>query len=132
MTDALAVARTDGLGVTNTEWLANDEEAPQATQPEAIHPGEVLPLDFLELMGISAYRLAKATGISAQHLGRIIKGTRGISADIASRLSRAFGTSAQVWMGLQARFDLDTAEELVGKEIERRVQRIETKRGEAA
>jgi addiction module HigA family antidote len=89
-----------------------------------IHPGEVLRFDFLEPMGVSAYRLSKATGISAQHLGRIIKGTRGISGDVALRFARAFGTSAQLWMGLQAQYDLDVAEHRRGRMIERRVRPI--------
>jgi len=87
-----------------------------------VHPGEVLRLDFLEPMEISAYRLSKETGISAQHIGRIIKGTRGISGDVALRLARFFGTSAQMWMGLQSRYELDLAEDEAGREIEKRVR----------
>lgn len=87
-----------------------------------IHPGEVLQHDFLVPMGISAYRLAKETGITAQQVGRIIKGTRSVSGDVALRLARFFGTSAQVWMGLQAQYDLDQAEEKVGREIEKNVR----------
>jgi len=87
-----------------------------------VHPGEVLRHDFLEPMGISVYRLSKETGVSAQHYGRIIKGTRGLSGDVALRLARFFGTSAQVWMGLQAQWELDTAEDEAGREIEKRVK----------
>jgi antitoxin HigA-1 len=87
-----------------------------------VHPGEVLRLDFLEPMDISMYRLAKETGISQQHIGRIVKGTRGISADAALRLARFFGTSAKLWMGLQAQYDLDVAEDAAGAKIEKRVQ----------
>lgn len=87
-----------------------------------IHPGEVLRLDFLEPMGISVYRLAKETGVSAQQYGRIIKGQRGIGADVALRLARFFGTSARLWVGLQAQYDLDLAEDLSGKDIQRRVR----------
>jgi addiction module HigA family antidote len=87
-----------------------------------VHPGEVLKLDFMEPLGISAYRLAKDTGIGEQHLGRIIKGTRSVSADTALRLARFFGTSAQVWMGLQAHYELDKAKDESGREIEARVK----------
>lgn len=87
-----------------------------------VHPGEVLRIDFLEPMGISVYRLAKETGVSAQHLGRIIKGTRGISGDVALRLARFLGTSARVWMGLQAQYELDAAEDEAGREIQKRVR----------
>lgn len=87
-----------------------------------VHPGEVLRLDFLEPLGISIYRLAKETGISQQHFGRIIHGTRGISGDVALRLARYFGTSAQVWMGLQSQYELDVAEDKAGREIEKRIK----------
>lgn len=87
-----------------------------------IHPGEVLREDFLEPLGISVYRLAKETGVSAQQLGRVVKGTRGISGDLALRLGRFLGTSPQVWMNLQARYELDAAEDAGGREILRRVK----------
>ena len=93
-----------------------------ARKHKPIHPGEVLLHDFLEPMGITAYRAAKETGISAQHVGRIINGTRGISGDVALRLARFFGTSAQVWMGLQAQYELDVAEDKAGRDIERNVR----------
>ena len=89
---------------------------------QPVHPGEILRLDFMTPLGISAYRLSKETGVSAQHLGRILKGTRGITADVALRLGRFFGTSAQVWIGLQGRYDLDMAQDRAGREIERRVR----------
>lgn len=88
----------------------------------AVHPGEVLKYDFLEPLGVSAYRLAKETGISPQHIERLLAGTRGISADVALRLGRFFGTSARVWLNLQLQFDLDVAEDEHGREIARRVK----------
>ena len=93
-----------------------------ARKHKPVHPGEILLHEFLKPMGITAYRLAKETAISPQHIGRIINGTRGISGDVALRFARFFGTSAQVWMGLQAQYDLDVAEDRVGREIEKRVK----------
>jgi plasmid maintenance system antidote protein VapI len=58
----------------------------------------------------------------AAHIGRIIKGTRGITGDVALRLARFLGTSARVWMGLQAQYELDAAEDKAGREIARRVR----------
>lgn len=87
-----------------------------------VHPGEILLLDFLEPMGISAYRLAKDTGVSQQQYGRILKGTRSISADVALRLARYFGTSAQLWMGLQSQYDLEIATDAKGTLIQKRVR----------
>lgn len=95
---------------------------PSTRRLKPIHPGRVLRLDFLEPMGITVYRLAKETGVSQQQYGRIIKGTRGISGDVALRLARFFGTSARLWMGLQSQYDLDTAEDAAGEKIEKRVR----------
>ncbi len=92
-----------------------------------VHPGQVLKLDFLEPMGLSAYRLSQEIGVSAQQIGRVINGSRSISAELALRLARFFGTSAEVWMGLQAQYDLDLAADAKGREIERLVQPYKTR-----
>lgn len=81
-----------------------------------IHPGEVLKEEFLDEMGITAYRLAKETFIPQTRVSEIIKGRRGITADTALRFSRYFGTSAKFWLGLQDDFDLE--EEMRNKEEE--------------
>ena len=78
-----------------------------------IHPGEVLKEDFLKDLGISAYRLAKETGIPQTRISEIIKGMRRITADTALRLSRYFGNTPKFWLGLQDDFDLE--EGLVAK-----------------
>ena len=76
-----------------------------------IHPGEILLEDFLKPMGISQYRLAQAIYVPPRRINEIIHGTRGITADTAIRLSRYFGTSAELWLGLQADYDLQRAQE---------------------
>jgi len=76
-----------------------------------IHPGEILLEDFLKPMGISQYRLAQAIHVSPRRINEIIHGTRGITADTAIRLSRYFATSAELWLGLQADYDLERAQE---------------------
>jgi antitoxin HigA-1 len=72
-----------------------------------IHPGEILLEEFLMPMGITAYRLAKETGIPQTRVSAIINGRRSITADTALRLSYFFGNSAKFWLGLQADFDLE-------------------------
>jgi len=72
-----------------------------------IHPGEVLKEEFLDVMDITAYRLAKETFMPQTRISEIIKGRRGITADTALRLSRFFGTSAKFWLGLQEDYDLE-------------------------
>ncbi len=72
-----------------------------------IHPGEVLETEFLEELGISRYRLAKAISVPATRIGEICLGRRAITADTALRLARYFGTTARFWMGLQEDYDLE-------------------------
>jgi addiction module HigA family antidote len=82
-----------------------------------IHPGEVLAEEFLKPMGISAYRLAKETGIPQTRLSQIIKAKRRVTADTALRLSRYFGTTAQFWLGLQDDYDLEEEQNRIGDEL---------------
>lgn len=84
-----------------------------------IHPGEILKEDFLDPLGISAYRLAKETGMSQTRVGQIIRGTRGITADTALRFGRFFGTSARVWINLQTTYDLEETLQKNASEIEK-------------
>ena len=72
-----------------------------------IHPGEVLLEDFLQPLGVSQYRLAKDIAVPPRRVNEIVHGLRGISADTALRLARYFGTSAERWMNLQSRYDLE-------------------------
>ncbi len=86
-----------------------------------VHPGRILRSEF-EDMGLSANAVALALRIPANRLTEIINGKRGITADTAMRLGRYFGTSAQVWMNLQSRYELDTAEAESAGKIAREVQ----------
>ncbi len=82
-----------------------------------VKPGEILSEEFLGPMNISAYRLAKDTGMPATRVSQIIKGNRRITADTALRLSRYFGNSPDFWMGIQDEYDLRKEEERLGKEL---------------
>ena len=73
-------------------------------------PGEILNEEFLVPLGISQYRLAKDIGISSRRINEIVRGQRAITPDTALRLGKYFGVSAQFWLNLQARFDLQKAE----------------------
>ena len=76
---------------------------------ENIHPGEVLLKEFLEPMGITAYRLSKETAIPQTRISQILKGKRRITADTAIRFERFFGTTAKFWLNLQASYDVEEA-----------------------
>ncbi|HYD98458.1 MAG TPA: HigA family addiction module antitoxin [Alphaproteobacteria bacterium] len=82
-----------------------------------IHPGEILRAEFLEPMGVSAYRLAKDIGVPQTRIGEILAGRRAVSADTALRLSRYFGLSERFWINLQAAYDLETAKDRLGSRL---------------
>jgi addiction module HigA family antidote len=87
-----------------------------------IHPGEVLLEDFMKPLGLSTYRVAKDLGVSTLRISQIVRGQRAVSADTALRLARYFGTSPEVWMRLQAQYDLEVARRQIAKRVEREVK----------
>lgn len=86
---------------------------------DPIHPGEILFEDFMRPMGISISKLARDIGVGPGRISAIVKGKRTINADTALRLAKYFRTSSEVWLGLQADYDLRVARRLVGPKIER-------------
>jgi len=92
------------------------------TRLPPIHPGEVLQEDFMKPLALSQYRVANDIGVYPLRISQIIRGKRSITADTAMRLGRYFGTSAAVWLRLQARYDLETAEARLAERINREVK----------
>ena len=82
-----------------------------------VHPGEVLLEEFLEPLGLSQYRAAKATGVPPRRINEIVHGKRAVTADTALRLARLLGTSPEFWMNLQSLYDLEIARDRVGAQI---------------
>ncbi|MCE7042586.1 HigA family addiction module antitoxin [Dyadobacter sp. CY312] len=82
-----------------------------------IHPGEILLEEFLNPMGVTAYKLAKDTAIPQTRVSEIIKGRRRITADTALRFSKYFGTTPKFWLGLQDDFDLEEEQHLIFNEL---------------
>lgn len=72
-----------------------------------IHPGEILKEDFLDAMNISTYHLAKEINVPETRILEIIHGKCSITADIAIRFSKFFGTTAEFWLNLQNLYDLE-------------------------
>ena len=91
---------------------------------EPIHPGVTLREDFMEPYELSANGLSKALGIPQNRISDIVRGRRGITADTALRLQRAFGVSASFWLNLQSHYDLEVAERDSGSAIRKRVKRL--------
>jgi antitoxin HigA-1 len=93
---------------------------PQKIAP--IHPGEILLEEFLKPLGISQYRLAKATSVPPRRINEIAIGTQSISADTALRLSRYFRTTEKFWLNLQMRYDLEVEKDLIGSRLNKEVE----------
>jgi addiction module HigA family antidote len=72
----------------------------------SIHPGEILKTEFMEPLGLSAYRLAKELHVSAPRVNDIVLGKRSITANTAMRLGTYFGCSTQFWLNLQNKHDI--------------------------
>ncbi len=87
-----------------------------------IHPGEVLLEDFMKPLDLTQYRVAQDIGVPALRISQIVRGQRAVTADTAMRLARYFGTSPDVWLRLQARYDLEVAEREYGERINREVK----------
>lgn len=71
------------------------------------YPGEILNLEFLEPLEITAYRLSKDLKIPQTRISEIVKGNRRTTADTALRLSKYFGNSIKFWLGIQDDYDIE-------------------------
>jgi addiction module HigA family antidote len=87
-----------------------------------IHPGEILREEFMRPRGLSQNALARALNVPPRRINEIVMEKRGVTADTALRLARFFGTSAEMWAGLQADYDLRLARYEKQKQIARDVE----------
>ncbi len=92
-----------------------------AKRLEPIHPGEILEEEFMRPLGLSANALARRIDVPVTRISEIVRGNRGVTADTALRLARFFGTSAELWLGLQAEYDLRVARRDLGESVESRI-----------
>ncbi|MDQ2655437.1 MAG: HigA family addiction module antitoxin [Chloroflexota bacterium] len=86
-----------------------------------IHPGEILT-EELAFLDFSAPALARDLDVPIDQIAAILRGEQGITADMALRLSRWLGTSPELWLTLQSRYELRKAQAEVGEEIQARVR----------
>jgi len=70
------------------------------------HPGEIVRHDCLEPLGLSVTGAAKVLGVTRQTLNNLVNGKAGVSAEMAVRLSKAFGSEPKFWLRLQMKYDL--------------------------
>jgi addiction module HigA family antidote len=88
---------------------------------DPVHPGDVLREDFMKPLGLSAYAVAKAVGSTPIAISEIIRRKRAVSAEMALKLGRFFNVSPELWMGIQADYDLELARDRSEAKIFRRV-----------
>ena len=74
------------------------------------HPGRIVRQECIEPLGLTVTEAAKRLGVTRQALNNLVNGKSGISAEMAVRLSKAFGSSPEVWLGLQMEYDLAQVE----------------------
>ena len=90
---------------------------------DPIHPGRVVRHDCLEALGLSVTEAAKVLGVTRQALNNIVNGKSGISPEMAIRLTKAFGSTAETWLRMQLAYDLAAARRNESK-IKVRRQRV--------
>jgi addiction module HigA family antidote len=86
-----------------------------------IHPGEILAEELREI-GINRNQFAKALRVPPNRVSAILNGQRGITAETALRLARYFGTSSEMWVNLQAHYDLEVARDAFEARIRKEIQ----------
>ena len=91
---------------------------------DPIPPGEILEEEFLKPLGVSQNRLSRDVDIPLSRVSGIIRGGRAITADTALRPGAYFGTSAEMWMRLQADYDLRVARKNNWAEIQPRIRAL--------
>jgi addiction module HigA family antidote len=84
-----------------------------------VHPGEVLREEFLVPLKLAPYAVAAALNVPCTRIERIAREEKPVAADTALRLGKFFETGAAFWMNMQARFDLETAEDVLTPQIRR-------------
>ncbi len=89
---------------------------------EPIHPGEILLEEFMKPLGVSINKVARDIDVPPGRISEIVNGKRAITADTALRLGRYFDVSPELWINLQADYELRMARREAGKEIESRVR----------
>jgi len=98
--------------------------AVKSKQLDLIPPGEILLEEFLKPLGVTRQQLARDIDVPANRIGDIVRGKRRITADTALRLAKYFGTSPDVWLGIQMEYDLRLAQRDTWAAIENRIRAI--------
>jgi len=92
---------------------------------QPIHPGEILLEEFLKPLGISQYKVAKDINVPARRINEIVHCDRAITTDTALRLGKFFGNSAEFWINLQSKYNLEVQKDLLADKLENEVRSFE-------
>ena len=79
------------------------------------HPGRIVRQECIEALGLTVTAAAKGLGVTRKALSELVNGKSGISPEMAVRLSKAFGSSPELWLGLQMDYDLAKLQSAAGK-----------------
>ena len=79
------------------------------------HPGEIVRYECLEPLGLTVTRAAQGLGVTRQALSDLVNQKAGVSVEMSIRLSKAFGSTPETWLGLQTAYDLWQARERAGQ-----------------
>jgi len=97
-----------------------------------VHPGDILREDFMKPLGLSSYAVAKAIGSTPITISLICRRKRSVSAEMALKLGRLLNVSPELWLGVQADYDLEVTRKRCERSIARRVRPISTRLAKAA
>ena len=87
-----------------------------------IHPGEILEHEFLRPLSVSQSRLARDINVAPRRINEICLGKRAVTPDTALRLARYFGSSAEFWLNLQQRYDLERAKDATEGRLKKEIR----------
>lgn len=89
-----------------------------------IHPGEILKEEFLDPMGISQRAFARNINVPANRVNQIVRGKRSITGDTAIRFGLALGTSPEMWLRLQSRYELEKAQDDSDPDLKEKIKPV--------
>jgi len=79
------------------------------------HPGRIIRQECIEPLGLTITEAAKRLGVTRQTLNNLVNGKGGVSPEMSIRLSKAFGSNPEIWLGMQMEYDLAQAEKSANK-----------------
>ena len=91
---------------------------------EPIHPGEILKEEFLDPMGLSQREFARTIDVPANRVNQIVNGKRAITGDTAIRFGLALGTSPEMWLRLQSRYELEKAQDESDPDLDKKIKPV--------